>query len=394
MDFKVITGSLLVAGTAIGAGMLALPITTAAGGFWPAFFIYLVCWFFMTATGLLLLEICLWMPQDANLVSMAHHLLGPVGKGVAWVLYLFLFYSLTIAYVAGGGGFFVVLFGDALPVWGGIVLFTLVFGLVIYLGTKAVDRINFLLMIGLIASYIIFVCLGYKHVNVSRLKHSDWGASFFALPIIFTSFSYQGIIPSLTTYFQRDAKKVRYAIIIGTAIPFIAYVIWEFLILGIVPIYGAHGLLDAASKQQTAIYPLKYILKSTVIYSIGQAFAFFALTTSFLGVTLGLFDFLSDGLKIPKEGVKKIFLWLIVYIPPLIIALVNPSIFLTALNYAGGFGCALLLGLLPVIMVWVGRYKREFSPLYIQVPGGRPLLSCLALFVFFEVIIELMHEIH
>ena len=73
---KVIGGVLLVAGTSIGAGMLALPVVTAAGGFFPAFFSYLICWAFMTSTGLLLLEISLGMPPDANLVTMAGTYLG------------------------------------------------------------------------------------------------------------------------------------------------------------------------------------------------------------------------------------------------------------------------------------------------------------------------------
>ncbi|MES2272690.1 MAG: aromatic amino acid transport family protein, partial [Chlamydiota bacterium] len=51
-------GTLLVAGTSIGAGMLALPVVTASGGFLPALFVYFLCWLFMTCTGLLLLEIC------------------------------------------------------------------------------------------------------------------------------------------------------------------------------------------------------------------------------------------------------------------------------------------------------------------------------------------------
>ncbi|HKZ00308.1 MAG TPA: aromatic amino acid transport family protein, partial [Rhabdochlamydiaceae bacterium] len=49
-------GILLVAGTSIGVGMLALPVATAAGGFVPSLLIYLICWIFMMCTGLLILE--------------------------------------------------------------------------------------------------------------------------------------------------------------------------------------------------------------------------------------------------------------------------------------------------------------------------------------------------
>jgi tyrosine-specific transport protein len=282
----ILGGILLVAGTSIGAGMLALPVVTAAGGFLPAFFVYLFCWFFMTCTGLLLLELCLKLPPDANLITMANTYLGLPGKIFAWALYLFLFYCLSVAYVSGGGGL--------LHAWTGLnlllcqLLFVAVLGTFVYFGARTVDRINLFLMAGLILTYLAFVFLGLPHVDLSRLIPTNWHASLFALPVIFTSFSYQGIIPSLTTYLKRDAKRVRIAIIGGTTLSFVIYLLWEFLILGIIPL---EGLQQANELGQTAVAPLKDHVASLSITWIGQAFAFFAIATSFLGVTLGLFDF-------------------------------------------------------------------------------------------------------
>lgn len=392
MDFsfrKAIGGALLVGGTAIGAGMLALPVVTGMGGFLPAIVIFIICWLFSACTGLLLLEVCLWMPNEANLVSMAHHLLGPIGKIIAWVLYLFLFYCLTIAYSAGGGGFIVELLGGKIPHSVGVIIFATIFGTCVYLGTRAVDRINALLMIGLGVSYSLFVILGIGEVELTFLKRVQWFPAILALPVMFTSFSYQGIIPSLTSYLQRHPKMVRFAIFAGTSLPFIAYIIWEYLILGLVPAEGPHGLVQA----DTAVEPLKYVFPHSPIYLIGQFFSAFALTTSFLGVTLGLLDFLSDGLQLPKKGWQKVFLAALVYVPPVVIAIINPNIFLKALGYAGGIGCALLLGLLPIIMVWVGRYRKKYSTLTCQLPGGKILLSLLAIFVILELFIELTREL-
>ena len=94
--WKTFFGALLVGGTALGAGMLALPVATAAAGCVPAWLIYCLCWIFSLATGLLFVEIGLWLPENANIVSMATHILGKWGKVVAWILYIFLFYCLTI----------------------------------------------------------------------------------------------------------------------------------------------------------------------------------------------------------------------------------------------------------------------------------------------------------
>lgn len=390
---KAIGGALLVGGTAIGAGMLALPVVTGAGGFLPATVIFLICWLFSACTGLLLLEICLWMPNDANIISMAHHLLGPVGKGVAWILYLFLFYCLNIAYVDGGGGFIVALFDGKISHLAGLIIFTAIFGFCVYLGTAFVDRINFLLMIGLGVSFLVFVFLGVTEVKYDYLTRMHWGPAFLALPVMFTSFSYQGIVPSLTSYMERHPKMVRFAILVGTSLPFIGYILWEYLILGIVPAFGPDGLKQAEAMGQTAVEPLRKIFSHSPIYLTGQFFSAFALTTSFLGVTLGLLDFLSDGLRMAKVGWKKIFLCALIYIPPIIIVTVNPGIFLKALGYAGGIGCALLLGLLPILMVWVGRYHKDYSDLNRQLPGGKPLLIILGAFVVFELAIELTKEV-
>ncbi len=382
-------GTLLVAGTSIGAGMLALPVVTAAGGFVPAFFVYLLCWIFMTCTGLLLLEICLKLPPDANLVSMASSYLGMPGRIFAWGLYLFLFYCLSVAYISGGGGLLNDWLGHPLAPWQAALLFVALLAPFVYAGARMVDRINLVLMGGLILTYLAFVALGAPHVQLAPLQHADWSASLIALPVIFTSFSYQGIIPSLTAYLHRDPRKIRLAILGGTTLAFVIYLLWEFLILGIVPVDGVYGLAQAHELGQTAVAPLKHHVASGSIALIGQAFAFFAITTSFLGVTLGLLDFLADGLQMPKKGMRRLFLAFLTFGPPTAIALFNPNIFIFALVFAGGIGCALLLGFLPVLMVWIARYGKgghHGGP--IQLGGGRPLLFFLFLFVFLELAIE------
>jgi len=299
MKAKIFTAALLVAGTAIGAGMLALPVATAAGGFWPAIMIYLVCWIFSTCTGLLLLEACLWLPKDSNIVSLSSHLLGKEGKLLSWFLYLFFFYCLSVAYVSGGGAFIVALFAHGISIPIGILLFVLLFGAVVYFGTRAVDRINFILMVGLILSFLVFLFIGFGKVNVNFLEHFHMPSAIIALPVMLASFSYQGIVPSMRTYFHGDPKSARKVILIGSSIPFFVYIVWEYLILGIVP---PAALKEAFSLGHTAVEPLRNIVGSPYVYAIGQAFAFFALSSSFLGVTLGLFDFLADGLGKKKRG--------------------------------------------------------------------------------------------
>lgn len=387
---SVLGGTLLIAGTAIGGGMLALPVLTALGGFIPAVVIYFLCWIFMACTGLLLVEVFLWSQKEVNLVSMAKMTLGLPGKVIAWCLYIFLFYSLTIAYIAGGGHLVGDFFTDILhlniPSWLGSILFVLIFAPFVVISAYAVDRINRILMVGLIVSFLVFIVIGFSHVDATQLTHHSWPLALLATPVVFTSFGFQGTVPTLTNYMGRDPFRTRLVICFGSAIPFLAYVIWEWLILGIIPL---EGLEDALMQGQSAVYPLKNVLHISWLYGVGQFFAFFAIVTSFLGVTIGLLDFLADGFKVKKTVSGRWLLGALIFLPPLAFAATKPEAFLFGLHYAGGFGCALLLGLLPILMVWRGRYRLKYEGVKL-IPGGRFVLSLLVIFIIFELIVMVL----
>ncbi len=388
----VLGGTFLIAGTAIGVGMLALPVVTGPGGFIPAVSIYLITWLFMLCTGLLLLEVCTWMPKDANLITMTQRVLGPWGKDLCWVVYLFLFVTVMTAHIVGGGNIVTEISKGAIPVWASTLLYMFIFSPVVYLGTRSVDRLNLCLMLGVATSYILFIFVGYNYVNPSFLSYQNWPKVWVALPVLFTAFTYQVIIPTLMTYMERNVKKVRLSIILGSSIPLLIYLIWELLILGIVPIEGPNGLIEANEQGYNAVTPLKHFLNSPGLFKIGQSFAFFTMTTSYIALSLAYLDFLADGLKIVKKGIKKVLLCAAVFIPPTIISLIYPKIFLTALSYAGGISCALLFGLLPPLMVWMGRYVKKYPQTQRQLFGGKIMLSFLFLFVILELALEIRQQ--
>lgn len=375
-----IGGTLLVAGSCIGAGMLGLPVLSAAAGFIPSTVIFLVCWLFMVCTGLLLLEVNLWFGQEISIVTMAERTLGQAGKWVSGAMFLFLFYTLMVAYIAASGSLvtdFIESFTNShLDNWVGSLAFTLLFGVLIYIGTHAVDHFNRLLMIGLILVYFLLVAMGAQHVDTGLLQHREWSAMTLVIPAVIISFGFHNLVPSLTTYFKGNVRSLRSAILLGSSIPLMIYIIWEWLILGIVPLKDFQYALDHG---EIATEALKTAVGNSWILDIAQSFAFFAVITSFLGVALSFVDFLADGLKIKKTPQGKVLLCALVLVPPYICALMYPTIFLSALNYAGGFGAVILFGILPALMVWMGRYRMHFKQQEL-VPGGKPLLILVILF--------------
>lgn len=374
---RLLGGVLLVSGTAIGAGMLALPVVTGLAGFVPALALFVLYWLFMTFTALLILEVTLWMGEHANLVTMARKTLGKGGAVCGWIVYLFLLYTLTTAYIAGSGpiimDFVYALTGWQMPVWSSSLPLLVIFGFFVYKGTKSVDYVNRILMFGLIITYCVIVVFLSPHVKPELLEHANWNYLWVSVSIVSTSFGFHIIIPTLSDYLKRDQKQLKKVILIGGFIPLLVYAVWEFLTLGIVPLDGNQGLIQGFQEGLDGATILSNRLGHTKISLIARCFSFFAIITSFLGVSLSLSDFLADGLKIKKTVKGKMLLYILTFIPPLLFTLADPRAFLNALEYAGAFGVVLLLAILPILMVWSGRYIQKRESKY-RAPGGKPAL--------------------
>ncbi|MCE5319308.1 MAG: tyrosine transporter [Parachlamydia sp.] len=371
---KVLGGVLLVSGTTIGAGMLALPVATGLGGFYPSLALLFTYWLFLTFTAFLMLEVALWLPPHANLITMARQTLGRWGEFLSWFVYLYLLYALLTAYLAGGGAILLDLIDTVsqyiLPLWAGPLLVMGIFSLFVYKGHGPVDRINRILMGCLVIAYLIIVGVLAPHVEGALIKRSNWSAILLGSSVVATSFGFHIIIPSLVVYLDRNVASLRWAILIGSLIPLLVYIVWELIALGILPLGGKDGLISGYETGANGATLLADYLNRPSVSWIARFFSLFAIVTSFLGVSLSLNDFLADGFKIKKTRPGRILLYAMTFFPPLVIALSDPRAFLSALEYAGAFGVVLLLGLLPALMVWRGRYHLAF-PSTFRVPGGK-----------------------
>ncbi len=381
-------GTLLIAGSAIGGGMLGLPIVTGIAGFYPAITIFGFCWLFMTITALLLLEVNLSFKQDTNFITMTEESLGKIGKTICWITYLFLFFCMLVAYIDGSGSLVHNFFENNVTIqvkyWQGSLFFTVLFGLFVYLGTAFVDKINRLLMLGLILTYFLVISFGTSQVETSFFNHKVWNYSLLAIPVTITSFGYHNIIPTLTSYLKKDRSKMIQMVVVGGAIPLLVYILWDWLILGIVPVTNFHGTLSLENILGFIKYPLmgKFV----------QYFAFFAIVTSFLAQALALLDFLRDALRVSNNWFNRLWLILLVLGLPYAIAMIYPGGFIQALGLVGGFAAIILFVFIPAFMVWELRYKRKKIEHKI-VPGGRLMLSIVILIGFLVMVMQLAQEI-
>ncbi len=366
MDSRLIGGILLIIGTSIGGGMLALPISNSTIGFFGSTLLLIAAWIIMTVGALAILEVNLWFASGSNLPSMAQNTLGKTGKIITWIAYLFLLYALLSAYISGGSDVFQALFhqiGIFMPDWLSTLVFVFIFGSIVYSGIRAVDYTNRALMFGKIGVCLLLLLFILPRINLFNLFSGQWEYTGSAIMLSMTSFGFASIVPSLRTYFNDDAIKLRKAIIIGSFVPLIAYIAWDAAIMGVISLEGEQGLLALLkSKHSTSELTLSLtsVTQSTWITYFFRFFTSICMLTAFLGVSLGLFDFLADGLNKTKKGLSGLFIGTLAYLPPLLIVLFYPGIFISALSYAGVF-CVILLLLMPALMLWSGRYIKNIA---------------------------------
>lgn len=381
--------ALLIAGTCIGAGMLGMPLATGGAGFFPALVAGGFCWLLMVLTALLFLEVTLWMKDGANVLSMAERFLGTPGKWLAGFAFAFLYYCLLTAYIAGGvpalGGLVFQLSGFDLGYGGSLFVFVFVMAVILFFGTRAVDRVNWILMSGLILSYLLLISIGTSEIELPHLFYRHWHLMLPALPVLFTSYGFHNVIPSLSTYLGRDEKHLRTSIWIGSILTLVVFSVWQWVVIGIL---GNSGLSEALVTGVPVTEALSKAGGGRILSQVAAYFGFFALITSFLGVALSVVDFLGDGFGIEERtGVKRVLLCCGALLPPLIFSGSRPDLFYTLIGVAGGFGEAFLNGLLPAMMVWIGRYRFGLSSAW-QVPGGRVTLTFLIIATLFVSLLE------
>ncbi|EOL9039093.1 tyrosine transporter TyrP [Cronobacter sakazakii] len=367
----------IVAGTTIGAGMLAMPLAAAGVGFGVTALLLFLLWGLMCYTALLLVEVYQHQPASTGLGTLALRYLGKPGQWLAGFSMLFLMYALTAAYISGAGE----LLASSLSQWTGIAItpatgvlaFTLVGGLIVSIGTHSVDLVNRLLFTAKTIFLVVMLAMMMPHIHQVNLLTLpvEKGLALSALPVIFTSFGFHGSVPSIVSYMKGDVRKLKLIFITGSAIPLVAYLFWQLATLGAIPSDTFMGLLATHAGLNGLLQAVRDVVASPHVELALHLFADLALATSFLGVSLGLFDYLADMFKRSRTVAGRAQSGLMTFVPPLAFSLFYPQGFVMALGYAG-VALAVLALLLPSLLAWQSR-KRH--PSGWQVAGGSLTLA-------------------
>ncbi|YAF96810.1 MAG: amino acid permease [Nodularia sp. CChRGM 3473] len=380
---SVLGSTALIAGTTVGAGILALPAVTLPSGVVPSTVLLIAVWLYTLISGLLVAEVsvnamCLEGRLSVGLLAMVERTLGFVGARIAGGAYLFLHYALLVAYVTQGGD---ILVSAAAKVWGmpnippawvGTMTFTLLFGSIMYLGReKFIEKLNSAFVAIVITSFLGLLFLGGSQVKSVQFLCQDWTALGGAVSVMLVALFYHNVVPVVVTQLEGDIPKIRQSIIVGSLIPLIMFLAWNAVILGSV---------SADMVESAAIFDPLQILRAGgagewlgVLLSI---FSEFAIATSFIGFVYGLLDFFKDISPVAQDkSANRLPLYSLVLLPPMSLGAINPGIFFTALDFAGTFSISILGGIIPALMTWKQRQEQQ-SIIANQslVPGGKVTL--------------------
>lgn len=377
---KTTGGILIIAGTTIGGGMLALPLASAFGGFWLSSCVLVAMWGLMTYTALLTLEMNLYFHKGVSIAYVAERALGAFGKRLSTLAIGLLFYALLSAYMAGGASIAKQIIQSSIGLDLSTPTFVLIFGAIfsgiIVARTHIVDRANrWLLMI----KAVCFVAIVVAIVPNTQLELLETAPTEtlpilpVLVPLFFTSFGFHGSIPTIVNYIGTNTQKLRTVFIIGSLIPLGVYLLWELVTLGSIPLEGAisyTSIKNAGGDVGLFTKTLAEIAGGGWIIAACQGFTFLAIATSFLGVGIGLFDFVEEQLKSENTNPSTFFTWSLTFGIPLMFALFYPQGFIMALGYAA-IALSILAIIIPTLAVWK---LRETHPGGYQVWGGRPMI--------------------
>ena len=207
---KTLGSTLITSGTMIGAGMLAMPLTSAGIGFTFTVVLLILLWILLTYSALLFVEVYQTAEHDAGIGTLAAQYFGRPGRIVATSVLMIFLYALLSAYVTGGGAILASTLPDFaapdLKMKGSILAFTILFGVFVAIGTSFVDALNRFLFIAMIAALFIVLGLMIPEIKIDNLMAMpiDKALLISASPVFFTAFGFHGSIPCLNKYLEGD----------------------------------------------------------------------------------------------------------------------------------------------------------------------------------------------
>lgn len=361
-------GALLVVGTTVGAGMLSLPLITAACGLITTLILLVLSWSVMYVTSLKLLNLCAQHQEGANFTTLIEKRMPrPLQVGLTFI-YLLLLYSLMSAYTTQGASMIATLSrGHMTPVPIDALVFLIIFGFIIA-NYRLSDYINrsFLTLKLIFFTLAIVTMVAYIHGGRFFTLPLSLSALVFAWPTLLPSFGFQNIVPVLYDYQNGNLANIKRSILLGSLIILAIYFIWMMTCLTMMPQTGPGSYQTLFQKGNTLHVFINMIQNKThneATHTFLSIFINVSVVTTFICSGLSLFHYIKDCFQRFDITLPTIWALLLTFIPPYLFTTLYPQGFVLALQFASIFA-VLIFVYTPVMLQqnW-HRHKANIYPL-------------------------------
>ncbi|MFM5256501.1 aromatic amino acid transporter [Aeromonas hydrophila] len=382
---SLVGGACIIAGVCVGAGMLGLP--SAGAGAWTIWSVLAITltMIVMTLSGWMLLESYQGYPLRVSFDTVTRELLGEKLNALNNLTVYFVGGILLYAYITSAGLIIDGMTGIGSQ-WGSI-LFTLGFSGLVWHSTRAVDRISVVLVIAMGLSFVFGISGLSLNIKPTLLfdtlsEHASYAPYALAmLPVALTSFGYHHSVSSMRAYYGEE-RRARYAILGGTAIALLFYLIWLVSVFGNLPRSEFGPVVAQGGNVDVLLKALASVIESDAVANALNLFSMAAILSSFIGVGLGVFDYLADLFKFDNGRGGRAKSWAATFLPPLLLSLLFPFGFLMAIGYAGAVA-TLWTCIIPALLAWkvrTGKGKQGDKKDGFRAPGGMPMIAGVFLF--------------
>ncbi|PIS21240.1 hypothetical protein COT51_03770 [candidate division WWE3 bacterium CG08_land_8_20_14_0_20_41_15] len=347
MNKRLIGAISLLVGTTIGVGIFGLPYAISRVGFPLGILFFLVIGIANLILNLAYAELILSTPGDHQLPGYAEIYLGKVWKVVASIFLTFVLYGVLLAYLIKIGELLNFLFPFLPPAILAVGFYLITSGIVFF-GGKLVVRISgvgaFLLLV-LISCLIAFGAWSVKIENLLLVPASLGANLLLPYGVLIFALSGSAIIPEVEEAVREKRQDLFRAIVIGSLIPTIIYLIFSAVVIGI---SGTEIKEDAVLSLLTAL-PLWVI-------SFGAILGSLAIFNASLNTRLVISEMFRRDF-----GLSKKLAWILSCLPPLLIYLLGVRSFIKVISLIGSLGLGVSGGLIILSLVRA-RYQSSRQP--------------------------------
>jgi len=375
---KQLTSILLISGTCIGAGMIALPISLAKIGIIPSIILMFLIWLYSYYTSLVFVELNLNSEnKNLHLELLCKKYSGKYAQIIGNISVKLLSYSLISAYIYGGSSILQNLLNLNVNTVYIQTILTLITIFIIQMNRNLVSKTNGYLFIGFLIFIIFLIFLLFFKVNYNNIPWNnkiDFNNISNSIVILFTSFGYQICSNALMKYCDNDIKIIKNALFYGSIIPLILYICWTFVILSVIynnDINFYNLIINENVNVGNLIDKLSNIISLNNLNFIVWIISILAIFTSLIGVSLSLKESYNNIFK--EKNIKNYDLLstLITILPSYIITVLIPNAFMKVLGYAGIMSIIMAI-LLPIYLYLKTNLKQK----YIKILNKKLLFFC------------------